>query len=137
MVEPISDLWSDRPQGYQQALSDFGILRLLWRIGSYSDRDFDAARMCLKAQEIQNLAILLIEQLCADQQGSVLASYLNLLRNREKLQRPWAIAQILPHTKTHIIARFVNRQDADDQIRTLRRCVPAGVFEVIFESPEN
>ena len=49
MVEPIGDLLRDRPQGYQQALSDFGVLQLLSRIGNYSDRDFDAQRMCLKA----------------------------------------------------------------------------------------
>ncbi|HAZ44426.1 MAG TPA: hypothetical protein DDW76_18030 [Cyanobacteria bacterium UBA11369] len=67
----------------------------------------------------------------------MLASYLNIVRNREKLQRPWAIVQILPQTKGHIIARFANRQDADDHARSLRRYVPNGVFEIIFETLES
>ncbi|GET41057.1 hypothetical protein [Microseira wollei] len=49
MVEPMAGFLSDRPQGYHQALSDFGVLQLLSRIENYSDRDFDAERMCLKA----------------------------------------------------------------------------------------
>ncbi|MFB2975270.1 hypothetical protein [Microseira sp. BLCC-F43] len=137
MVEPIGGFLSDRPQGYHQALSDFGVLQLLSRIGNYSDRDFDAQRMCLKAPEIQSIATLLIEQLCVNVEGSVLASYLNIVRNREKLQRPWAIVQILPQTKTHQIARFANRQDAEDHARSLRRYVPNGVFEIVFEASES
>ena len=63
MVEqPIGDLLSDRPQAYQQALTEFGVLQLLSRIGNYRLRDFDAERMCLKAPEIQSIATLLIEQ---------------------------------------------------------------------------
>ncbi len=85
MVEqPIGDLLSDRPQAYQQALTEFGVLQLLSRIGNYRLRDFDAERMCLKAPEIQSIATLLIEQLCVNFEGSMLASYLNIVRNREK-----------------------------------------------------
>ena len=35
MVEPMAGFLSDRPQAYQQALSDFGVLQLLSRIGDY------------------------------------------------------------------------------------------------------
>ena len=136
MIEPMAGFFRDRPPAYQQALSEFGVLQLLSRIGNYSDRDFDAQRMCLNAPEIKSIATLLIEQLCVNLDGSMLASYLNIVRNREKLQRPWAIAQILPQTKTHIIARFANRQDADDHARSLRRYVPNGVFEIVFETLE-
>jgi hypothetical protein len=38
MIEPMAGFLSDRPQGYYQALSDFGVLQLLSRIGNYSDR---------------------------------------------------------------------------------------------------
>jgi len=38
MVEPIAGFLSDRPQGYYQALSDFGVLQLLSPIGNYSAR---------------------------------------------------------------------------------------------------
>ena len=84
MIEPMAGWLRDRPQGYYQALSDFGVLQLLSRIADYSERDFDAQRMCLKAPEIQSIATLLIEQLCVNFEGSMLASYLNIVRNREK-----------------------------------------------------
>ncbi|HEY9638000.1 MAG TPA: hypothetical protein V6D14_31700 [Coleofasciculaceae cyanobacterium] len=32
---------SDRPQGYQQALDDFGITQLLTQLGNYSDTEFE------------------------------------------------------------------------------------------------
>lgn len=51
------------------------------------------------------------------------------------IHRPWAIAQILPNLKTHILARFRNRQDADDHVRVLRRFVPKAVFAIVFEPP--
>jgi putative acetyltransferase len=51
--------------------------------------------------------------------------------------RPWAIARILPNAKTCIIARFRNRQDADDHKRVLHRFIPKAVFEVIFDPPNE
>ncbi|HEY9799743.1 MAG TPA: hypothetical protein V6D25_05235 [Leptolyngbyaceae cyanobacterium] len=53
----------------------------------------------------------------------------------ETLHRPWAIVRILPTAKTYIVARFFNRQDADDHLKFLRRFVPKAVFEMIFEPP--
>ena len=45
MVKPVSDR-SKYNRDYQQALNDFfGITQLLSGIGSYSDEDFEAARM--------------------------------------------------------------------------------------------
>lgn len=51
--------------------------------------------------------------------------------------RPWAIARILPNAKTCIIARFRNRQDAEDHKRVLRRFIPKAKFEVLFDVPKE
>lgn len=49
--------------------------------------------------------------------------------------RLWTIVLLLPNTQNRIIARFLNRQDADDHVRFLRRSVPAAKFEVVFNAP--
>ena len=136
MVKLVSDR-SDRSEAYQQVLDDFGIAQLLSRIGNYRDRDFDAARMSLQQQELEDIATLLIEQLSANIKGAVLANYLLVIRNRVKLQRPWMIVRILPGAKNHTIARFVNRQDAEDRLRALRRYVPNATFEIVFDLEES
>lgn len=51
--------------------------------------------------------------------------------------RPWAIARILPSAKVYIVARFRNRQDADDHKRLLYRFIPAAKFEIIFDLPNE
>jgi hypothetical protein len=119
-----------------QAL-DQSITQLLSRISNYHDADFDAARMSLKEQELESIATLLIEQLSANLKGAVLANYLFAIRNRATLQRPWIIVRILPGAKTHIIARFVNRQDAEDRLRALQRYVPNATFEIVFDLGES
>jgi hypothetical protein len=45
----------------------------------------------------------------------------------------WAIVRILPNAQHYTIARFVNRQDADDRRRALCRFIPGGVFEVMCD----
>jgi hypothetical protein len=39
---------------------------------------------------------------------------------------------ILPNAQHYTIARFVNRQDADDRRRALCRFILGGVFEVVM-----
>jgi hypothetical protein len=50
---------------------------------------------------------------------------------------PWIILQTVVITQTHTVARFANRQDAEDHLRVLRRFIPDGVFDIMFESPEQ
>ena len=52
-------------------------------------------------------------------------------------ERPWAIARILPSTKAYIVARFRNRQDADDHLRVLYRFIPSATFEIVFDIPDE
>jgi putative acetyltransferase len=51
--------------------------------------------------------------------------------------RSWAIARILPNAKIYIVARFRNRQDAEDHKRLLHRFIPAAKFEIIFDLPNQ
>ncbi|MEQ8971499.1 MAG: hypothetical protein RIE73_14025 [Coleofasciculus sp. C1-SOL-03] len=46
---------------------------------------------------------------------------------------PWAVVRILPKCQRCVVARYYNRQDADDSLRLLRRFIPAAVFELIFD----
>lgn len=46
---------------------------------------------------------------------------------------PWVIVR----TVTITVARFANRQDADDNIRFLRRTIPNGAFEIMFELSDD
>ncbi|QHG16105.1 hypothetical protein [Nostoc sp. ATCC 53789] len=40
-------------------------------------------------------------------------------------------------TQSHTIARFANRQDADDHLRFLRQTIPNGGFDLFFEPPDD
>jgi hypothetical protein len=51
--------------------------------------------------------------------------------------RPWLIVLIQIDAPHSVIARFRNRQDANDQLRALQRFMPTTQFEVIFEPPEE
>ena len=55
----------------------------------------------------------------------------------EDYSRPWAITQLLPNAQRYIIARFFNRQDAEDHRRFLNRFMPAAEFEIIFDVPNQ
>ncbi|MBD2014463.1 hypothetical protein H6F96_10825 [Microcoleus sp. FACHB-53] len=49
----------------------------------------------------------------------------------------WAIVRLLPNARTIIVARFHNRQDADDHKRLLHRFIPNAKFEIIFDLPNE
>lgn len=55
----------------------------------------------------------------------------------ENLDRPWAIVRILPDARHYTVARFFNRQDADDHLRVLQRFIPTAEFEIIFAPPDE
>jgi len=158
MVQPGSD-GSEYTRGYQQALDDFGITQLLSGIRSYSDEDFEADRARMTGPEIESFAVFLILRVGANLKGSTIARYLNTLRKANSptiADRPaielnsnsrgktpeksmqgdrnsWAIVRILPNAERYTIARFVNRQDADDRRRALCRFIRGGVFEVVCD----
>jgi len=136
MVQPGSD-GSEYTRGYQQALDDFGITQLLSGIRSYSDEDFEADRARMTQPDLESFAVFLILRVGANLKGSAIARYLNTLRKAHSPivgddRNSWAIVRILPNAQHYTIARFFNRQDADDRLRALCRFIPDGVFEVVW-----
>ncbi|MEQ8463255.1 hypothetical protein [Coleofasciculus sp. E1-EBD-02] len=78
----------------------------------------------------------------------LIQSILNIIRGREltnqpipssvDLTRPWAIVRLLPNAQRYTIARFYNRQDAQDYLRVLNRFIPNAEFELLFDvSPKG
>jgi hypothetical protein len=55
----------------------------------------------------------------------------------ENSLRPWLIVRILESNQAYTVARFANRQDADDHLRFLQRFIPNSVFQIMFEPPEK
>ncbi len=51
--------------------------------------------------------------------------------------RPCAIVRILPTAEVYTVARFFNRQDAEDHLRILHRFLPNATFEVVFDPQTN
>jgi hypothetical protein len=56
---------------------------------------------------------------------------------RPDYAKPWAIVRVLPDARNHTVARFCNRQDAEDRLRALRRFVRSGIFEIMFDRPHD
>lgn len=48
---------------------------------------------------------------------------------------PWMLVLLREKMQRHVVARFRNRQGADDHLRAIRRYMPKGRFEIVFESP--
>lgn len=69
------------PNGYQQALSDFGITELLEKLSNFSDADFDAQQQHLELEELDSLAAMLVEQLTGSLNGRLVSGYLNAIRH--------------------------------------------------------
>jgi hypothetical protein len=55
----------------------------------------------------------------------------------EDYTRPWAIIRHLPNARRYTVARFFNRQDAEDHQRFLNRFIPTVKFEVLFDVPNE
>jgi hypothetical protein len=55
----------------------------------------------------------------------------------EDYSRPWAIIRLLSDARTYTVARFHNRQDAEDHQRFLKRFIPDAKFELLFDVPNE
>jgi hypothetical protein len=68
--------------GYQQALSDFGITELLEKLSNFSDNDGKAPWLSLEEpEEIDSLAAVLIEQLTNNLNEKLICGYLDAIRH--------------------------------------------------------
>lgn len=61
----------------------------------------------------------------------------SIKRSYSQENRHWVIARLLPNAQAIIVARFRNRQDADDHKRLLHRFIPNADFEIIFDLPNE
>lgn len=68
---------------YQQALDDFAILLLLYRLQTFSDASFDASWVALTPQEAEAIATLLIQTLTTHLNGKLLGTYLETIRHNK------------------------------------------------------
>lgn len=49
-----------------------------------------------------------------------------------QLLHPWCIVQLLPHMQRRMVARFRRRNDADAQLKAMRRLSPSAQYTVVF-----
>ncbi len=78
----------------------------------------------------------LIERILTHIRGAQTTSSQHHLQ-AEEYSRPWAIIQLLPNARRYTVARFFNRQDAEDHVRFLNRFMPATEFQVLFDVPDE
>jgi hypothetical protein len=79
----------------------------------------------------------LIEHTLTSIRGEVIKTLPKRTLQAQDYSRPWAIIRLLPDARRYTVARFVNRQDAEDHGRFLKRFIPAAEFEVVFDVPNE
>jgi hypothetical protein len=95
--------------------------------------DFDAQRYSPKRQQLRQLT----EHTLTSIRREVMKTPQGHSLQVEDYSRPWAIIRLLPNARRYTIARFFNRQDAEDYRRFLNRFMPAAEFEIIFDVPNE
>ena len=79
----------------------------------------------------------LIERTLTSIREGVMKTQPKLTSQAEDYSRPWAIIRLLPDARRYTVARFFNRQDAEDHRRFLNRFMPASEFEILFDIPNE
>ncbi|MBD2130477.1 hypothetical protein NDI39_17255 [Microcoleus sp. ZQ-A2] len=79
----------------------------------------------------------LIERTLTNIRGELIKTPQELSSQVEDYSRPWAIIRLLPNARRYTVARFFNRQDAEDHQRFLNRFIPTVKFEVLFDVPNE
>ena len=79
----------------------------------------------------------LIEGTLTSIREGVMKTQPKLTSQAEDYSRPWAIIRLLPDARRYTVARFYNRQDAEDHRRFLNRFMPASEFAVLFDVPNK
>jgi hypothetical protein len=69
------------PNGYQQALEDFGITELLEKLSRFQDSDFETQWLHPEPEELESVAALLIQQLTNSLNSKLISGYLNAHRH--------------------------------------------------------
>ena len=79
----------------------------------------------------------LIEHTLTSIRGKAIKTQPKRTSQPEDYSRPWAIIRLLPDARRYTVARFYNRQDAEDHRRFLNRFMPASEFAVLFDVPDE
>jgi hypothetical protein len=133
-----------RQQGY---LCRKQTRRLSWKLGKEGQGDYVLTwlptpvsdwtlipnDMCSQREQLWQL----IEHTLTSIRGEVTKTLPKRTSQVEDYSRPWAIIRLLPDARRYTVARFFNRQDAEDHRRFLNRFMPAGEFEVLFDVPNE
>jgi hypothetical protein len=133
-----------RQQGY---LCRKQTKRLSWKLGKEGQDDYVLTwlptpvsdwtlipnDMCPQRQQLWQL----IERTLTSIRREVMKTLPKRTSQAEDYSRPWAIIRLLPDARRYTVARFVNRQDAEDHQRFLNQFMPAAEFAVLFDVPNE
>ena len=106
---------------------------LAWLPAPISDWTLMPNDMCPQREQLWQL----IEHTLTSIREEVIKTLPKLTSQVEDYSRPWAIVRLLPDARRYTVARFFNRQDAEDHRRFLNRFMPAAEFEVVFDVPNE
>jgi hypothetical protein len=106
---------------------------LTWLPAPVSDWTLIPNDMCPQRQQLWQL----IEHTLTSIRREILKTQPKRTSQLEDYSRPWAIVRLLPDARRYTIARFFNRQDAEDHRRFLKRFIPAAEFEILFDVPNE
>ncbi|MBD2014611.1 hypothetical protein H6F96_11605 [Microcoleus sp. FACHB-53] len=121
--------------------------RLSWKLGKEDQEDYV---LTLAPAPVSDWTLIpndtsqhreklwqLIEHTLSNLRGEVIKTLPKRTSQTEDYSRPWAIIRLLPDARRYTVARFFNRQDAEDHRRFLKRFMPAAEFEVLFDVPDE
>ena len=106
---------------------------LTWLPTPVSDWTLMPNDMCPQREQLWQL----IDRTLTSIRGKVIKTLPQRSSQVEDYSRPWAIIRLLPDARRYTVARFFNRQDAEDHRRFLKRFMPAAEFEVVFDVPDE
>jgi hypothetical protein len=121
--------------------------RLSWKLCSLGQDDYILAWLPAPVSDwslipnntspARTQLLQLIEHTLTDIRGQIRTTSSQHLSPVEDYSRPWAIIRLLPNAQRYTVARFFNRQDAEDHKRFLHRYMPAAEFEILFDVPNE
>lgn len=121
--------------------------RLSWKLGKEDQEDYIFAWLPAPINEWtlmpnntspqREQLWQLIEQTLTNIRQEAMKSLPQTSSQTEDYSRPWAIMRLLPDARRYTVARFYNRQDAQDHQRFLNRFMPAAEFVVLFDVPDE